>query len=117
MKQLLLLPALFLGACATTQSGAQQATSDERQCFAVNAITAFNYIDDQTIRIRTLSDEFYDVGLAGVCPQLSSTIEIAMISYSGNYICEGEPRPGQLQTDHRICDIDRVSYHIPDFMQ
>lgn len=74
---------------AVAKSPVEGAAKPKRQCFWASQVNNFAAQDDRVVNVRVGVKEIYRMELFGTCPEIDWTQRIAIVSRSGNSICQG----------------------------
>lgn len=109
---------MALSACAAdgAQSQTAQAPDAARDCFNVNAVSGFDAVDGDTLRVSAGASRRYELDVRGPgCNSLDWTENIALESRASEWLCVGDgPNLGQIHyTDTagfmaRTCFIEEI---------
>lgn len=109
---------LSLAACAAQPDETQSAAAPDasRDCFNINAVSGFNDVDRDTLRVSVGAGREYELDFRGPgCNQLEWSENIAIESRPSEWICAGSgPGLGQIHFNEptsghaRTCFIERV---------
>lgn len=92
LKPLCLSLAMGLAACTANAppTAAAAAAAGGRQCFNARTVDDFRPVNDQTVLVAVGNLNWYELQIAGVCPDINWTERIALRATSGsNWVCEG----------------------------
>nr|HRK63222.1 DUF6491 family protein [Terricaulis sp.] len=91
---------MALSACAAdgAQSQTAQAPDAARDCFNVNAVSGFDAVDGDTLRVSAGASRRYELDVRGPgCNSLDWTENIALESRASEWLCAGDgPNLGQI---------------------
>jgi len=104
-----------LGACAAGGEQGAAAPDAARDCFNVNAVSGFNAVDGDTVRVSAGASRAYELDVQGPgCNSLDWTENIALEARPSEWICAGRGNLGQIHFTesaggaHRSCFISEV---------
>ena len=81
------LAALTLAGCAST--GPETAASGPRSCFDPRQVSNYAVADRETVNLRVGANEFYQIKLLGVCPDIKWSEAIVLESVGSVQVCTG----------------------------
>lgn len=81
------LAALALAACGSTKTAGPAGAP--KSCFNAANVTNYAGVDRETVNLRVGVNDFYQVKMLGVCPNIDWTQKIGLESTSGSTICTG----------------------------
>lgn len=94
--RLIALPILLLtgltGCAPMTGPGtASTGASAERQCFLSNTVRNFRTGDEQTLYVRTLGNDVFEISASGVCRDINSALALSIQPEAGSSrVCVGD---------------------------
>jgi hypothetical protein len=74
-----------LAGCGTTKKTASAPTD----CFDAGAVSNYAAVDRETVNLRVGVNDFYQVKMLGVCPDINWTQKIGLSSTGGSRVCTG----------------------------
>lgn len=103
-----------LGACAADGAQSQTATAPDaaRDCFNINAVSGFNAVDGDTVRVSAGASRSYELDVRGPgCNSLDWTEDIALESRPSEWLCAGDgPNLGRIHFNDSAGNMARACF-------
>lgn len=83
--------ALLAAGCAPQEEAAMTAAqAEERQCFHAGSVNSFRAVDDDTVIVRSGVNDYFELELVGICPDVNWSQQIAIRTRgAGSWVCRG----------------------------
>lgn len=78
---------LGLAGCASGPT-ASEATA-ERHCFNADRVSNYAVVDSETVNLRVGSNEYYQIKLLGVCPDINWSQKVGLSTDGSATVCTG----------------------------
>ena len=85
----LLGAAILAAGCTAADAPGSASAAQARQCFRADDVRSFSPTRDDAVIVRARASDYYRLELTGPCPDIDWTLNVALLSRGGSWVCRG----------------------------